>query len=1028
MHPDILATLLATGGQVSLVPAFVTVLALLTPSVLSGQRLPIKTFLASDGLPGGGIGRIVRDSHGFLWFCSAEGTARFDGYAFVRFGTEAGLPSQVIHDLIQTRDGCFWFATGKGLCRLDPTAPPGQADRPRIKVIPSPPGPLAPTHLLEDQRGVLWCGTTGGLFRLAPAGTTLQPVDLGLPHKLYDDPVVSALAEKEGGGLWIGTGSGLYGLDLDGRVTRITEADGIPTRQVRALTCEKDGTLWVATSKGIAKFRMPPGAQRPEALERFSKANGMDSPDVQVLLCSGSGTILAGTAVGLTVFDHGAIRNLGPAQGIKAPVFVLQENANGDLWLGNDSGVQRWSHDGLTTFTQNEGLADSRVDALFEDQQGTLVAGRARGAAYWLDSLKARGFVPTRLPIGPHPPGWSWNQALLQDHLGAWWLATTHGLARFEQVPGAAGLATLKQPRIYKLSEATGVDEAFALFEDSRGDIWFSVASPITNGLGRWRRSQDRVEGFRDKDGLPRLFDSLPTAFAEDRAGHVWVAFNGAGVVRFRNGRFDFFSHAQGLPQGWIRSMMRDSMGRLWLASSLGGAGIIENPEADRPSFRSLTTEQGLASNSIWTTVEDRWGRIYVGSGAGIDRVDLQHERVLHLSEAQGLATGIPRVAYRDREGALWFGLSGGLSRYLPLPPNPDPPPPVYLTGLRIAGIPRTLPESGVTEWDLPALPHHQNRVQVDFTSPDGLAGWALSYQYRLVGVSEDWTLASSLRHVDLANLAPGHYRFQVRAVGAEGQASNLPAELRFAILPPVWMRGWFVVLVTGGLGALAWLGYRARIRQLLEVERIRTRIAADLHDDIGASLSRIAILSEVVKRRTPGDQSETARFLSEIAESSRDLVDSMADIVWSINPKRDDLQHLLARIGQFASGTLQAKDIRWTMSLPPDPAKVKLSPEQRRGMYLILKEAINNALKHSGCRSVNLQVALGNGLLSAQIRDDGTGLPPEPPGSESTGSRRGRGLINMYVRAKDIGGRLEITSGPEGTTIHLDLPFRGGA
>ena len=1004
--------------------------ALMVSSALIGQRLPIKSFSASDGLPGGGINRIVRDSHGFLWFCSAEGAARFDGHTLVHFGTETGLPSQVIHDLVQTRDGCFWFATGKGLCRLDPTTRPEDLVPGRIKVLPPLPGFSVPNRLLEDKDGVLWCGTTSGLFRVhrSIGGDSLQFVDLGLPRKLYDDPVVSALAEKEGGGLWIGTGSGLYGLDPDGRVIHLAEAEGLPNRLVRALARESDGTLWVGSSKGIATFRWPPGASRPLGLKHFSAANGMHDSDVQVLLCSPSGNVLAGTAGGLTVFDHGTIRNHGPEQGLKAPVFVLEENTNGDLWLGHDSGVQRWVRDGLTTFTARDGLAESRVDALFEDQGGALVAGRATGGAYWLDRALGRRFLKIRLSLGSNTPGWGWNQTLLQDHLGAWWLATGQGLACFDRSPNAMDLAGKQHVRIHKVLQATGADGVFALFEDSRGDIWFSVASPITNGLGRWLRSQDRVEGFREKDGLPRLFDSLPTAFAEDRVGNVWVAFNGAGVARYRNGRFDFFTHADGVPEGWIRSMMKDATGRIWLASSLGGAGIIEAPEADRPSFRHFTVAQGLASNSVWTMVEDRWGRMYVGTGAGIDRVDLKHERVSHLSEAQGLATGLPRVSYRDREGALWFGLSGGLSRYLPIPPNPDPSPPIYITGLRVAGTPRAIPESGITDWELPTLTHHQNRIQVDFTSPEGLAGQALLYQYRLEGVSEDWTPPSSMRDVDLANLAPGRYHFQVRAVGAEGKPSDLPAELRFIILPPVWMRGWFVLLVTGGLGALAWLGYRARLRQLLEVERIRTRIAADLHDDIGASLSRIAILSEVVKRRTPEDQPETTRFLTEIAESSRDLVDSMAEIVWSINPKRDDLQHLLARIGQFASATLQAKDIRWTMSLPPDPAKVKLTPEQRRGMYLILKEAINNALKHSGCRSMNLHVALGNGLVTAQIRDDGSGLPPEPPGRESTESRRGRGLINMQVRAHDIGGRLDIISGPEGTTIRLDLPFRGGS
>jgi ligand-binding sensor domain-containing protein/two-component sensor histidine kinase len=1001
------------------------VLALWATFGLLGQQLPIRSFSASDGLPGGVISRITRDSHGFLWLSSAEGASRFDGYAFVRFGVETGLASQTIRDLLQTRDGCFWFATNEGLWRVDPSASGNPLDAKRFKKVSAPSGSPAVTCLLEDRAGVLWCGTTVGLFRVdqTPGQESLQPVDLGLPRKLFDDPIVSALADRADGGLWVGAGSGLYVLKPDGAALRFTEAEGLPDAHLRALATLRDGTLWVATRKGISRLRLAAGDSRLETVAHFTTSEGLASADALALLLSGEDRVTVGTAAGLSVLEHGVIQNHGPAQGVYGPVFSLAEGVNGDLWLGNDRGVQRWARDGLTTYTQAEGLSDPRVDSILEDQSGTLVAVKAGLGTLWLHSLRGHRFQAGKARVSA--PGWGWNQRLLQDHLGAWWVATGQGLCRFDRVKRAAELSGLRPVHTYKVAAVAGADDVFAVFEDSRGDIWFSVASPVTNGLGRWRRGEDRIEGFHEQDGLPRLFDQLPTAFAEDRAGNVWIAFNGAGLARFRNGRFDFFGPEAGVPAGWIRSLMLDSAGRLWLACAVGGVGLVEAPASDRPSIRTLTTAQGLASNAIWSLVEDGWGRIYVGTGAGIDRLDADGGRVRHLSEAQGLAPGIPRAAFRDRAGALWFGLSGGLSRYLPSAPKPALPPQIYLIGLRVAGTPMTLPESGTREWELPDLPPSQNRIQVDFTSPGGLGDHAIRYQYRLEGVSDDWTPPGLLRSVDFANLAPGRYHFQVRAEAADGTNSNPPAELRFTVLAPVWLRGWFLVLVSGVLMGLVWLTYRTRLKHLLEVERIRTRIAADLHDDIGASLSRIAILSEVVKRQTPEGQPETARFLGEIAESARELVDSMGDIVWSIDPRRDDLHHLLARVGQFAAGALAAKGIRWTMDTPPESARIKLSPEQRRGTFLILKEAINNALKHSGCRAVNLQVEVSHGLVIAQVRDDGSGMPPEPPGPESTGSRRGRGLINMYVRAKEVGGRLEIVSGPEGTVIRIELPHR---
>ncbi|WIL20006.1 sensor histidine kinase [Geothrix sp.] len=1007
-------------------------LTLMVSSALSGQRLPIKSFSASDGLPGGGINRIVRDSHGFLWFCSTEGIARFDGHDFVRFGADAGWPAHAVNDFLQARDGSCWIATSQGLFRLDMAVPGGPPTGGGRRVVPVSSRNLSVTCLFEDRTGVLWCGTHAGLFRVdrSPGPGSLRSINLGFPEKTTDDPIVTALAGKDGGGLWIGAGSGLYSLEPDGRVGRYTKADGLPDTWVRSLAVAGDGSFWVATRKGVGRLRLSAGASRLEVLETYTRGNGFPDLVSDVLLRTGEGKIIVGTGVGLSLIERAKVDSYGLDEGLEVPVLALAEGARGELWVGTDHGAQRWILDGLTTYVPSD-RPFQRINSLLEDRTGALVAVTANDTLFKIRRMVGNRLLSStlRMPPGSHRPGWGWHQPLLQDHLGAWWCATDQGLCRFEVTPSAAALPGARHARTYKVQQisGSGSDEVFAVFEDSRGDIWFSTVANPLNGLGRWVRAGDRIEGFNGKAGIPER-PSLATAFAEDQAGNVWVAFNGAGLGRFRNGRFDLFTEADGIPACWIRSMMLDGSGRLWVACSRGGVRIIEDPTAAVPHVRAFTTDQGLAGNSIWSCVEDRWGRVYVGTGAGIDRVDLEHGRVLHLSEAQGLASGVPRAAIRDREGTLWFGLSGGLSRYVPPAPKPEQPPPIFLISLRVAGTARALPESGAPEWDLPDLPAGQNRIEVDFTSPGGLGGNTLRYQYRLRGVSDDWSRASLDRRVDLANLAPGHYHFQVRAMGEEGRTSDPPAEFRFTILPPLWIRWWFLTVAAGSLLGVAWLGYNYRLRHLLEVERIRTRIAADLHDDIGASLSRIAILSEVVKRRTPEDQPETARFLSEIAESSRDLVDSMAEIVWSINPKRDDLQHLLARIGQFASASLQAKDIRWTMTLPPDPAKVKLTPEQRRGMYLILKEAINNALKHSGCRSMNLQVALGQGRLTAQIRDDGSGLPPEPPGSESTGSQRGRGLINMQVRAHDIGGHLDVASGPEGTTIRLDLPFRGGA
>jgi ligand-binding sensor domain-containing protein/signal transduction histidine kinase len=992
------------------------------------ERLPVRSYSASQGLPGGPIHRIFRDSKGFIWFCTGEGVARFDGYAFTTLGVEDGLPSSVVLDVLETRDGSYWLATGAGLCRLAPSGANAAEARRPPDVVRLPGDRATPTQLLEDRSGALWCGTSGGLFRVDRDGEvpSVLSVDLGMPSVLWDDPIVTGLAEDGRGGLWVGAGSGLYHRAGDGRVERFTSADGLPETRVRDIALAPDGSLWLATRMGLVRLRLDP-TLRPAAVQTISQADGLASNDVLALHTAGEGRLWVGTTSGICAIDGESVSSFGEAQGVHGPVFSIEEDGNGDFWLGGDTGVERLTRNGLVTYDVTDGMADPIVDTILHDLSGNLCVVRAEQSSVFVSMLRGRRFEPIRIPLPPGKSyaGWGWNQSLLQDHLGEWWLPTGQGLWRFGSARSAASLASARPRHVYTTADGLAVDGVFVVFEDSRGDVWFSMASPVTNGLARWRRETDRIESFRDGEGLPPLRTFLPTAFAEDRAGTLWIAFNRGCVARFRDGRFDLLTEANGMPQGWITALLVDRAGRLWIAAGVGGLGVIDDPGATRPKVRHLTVADGLSSNSARCLVEDAWGRIYVGTAAGVDGIEDGRTVVLHFTEAEGLVPGALRTAFRDQGGVIWFGSKRGLSRFTPPAPSPSRSPSILITGVRLAGIRHAVPLAGSASLELPELPFDRNRVQIDFVSPGNREADAVQYEYRLEGAAKEWIHPGRGRSVDFANLAPGRYRFEVRAVTADGAKSAVPASVRFTVLAPVWRRWWFLTLAAAAVVAAAWTAFRYRLHNLLEIERVRTRIAADLHDDIGASLSRIAILSEVVKRQT-GEKADTSRFLTDIAETSRQLVDSMGDIVWSIDPRRDDLKHLLARVGQFAGGTLETQGIGWTFEIPDDPARVKLTPEQRRATFLILKEAINNAMKHAACRSLSLRVLVEDGAVTAEVRDDGRGMEADPAGSESSSTRRGRGLLNMRARAREIGGDLTITSRPgAGTTVRLEIPLR---
>jgi signal transduction histidine kinase len=227
-------------------------------------------------------------------------------------------------------------------------------------------------------------------------------------------------------------------------------------------------------------------------------------------------------------------------------------------------------------------------------------------------------------------------------------------------------------------------------------------------------------------------------------------------------------------------------------------------------------------------------------------------------------------------------------------------------------------------------------------------------------------------------------------------------------------------------VGGVAVMIYRYRVARLLELERVRTRIAADLHDDIGASLSEVALLSEVLKQKNAVTQPDSLDMLTQIAERARGVVDTMSDVVWAIDPRRDDLSTVILRISELASEVLEAKGIACEIQAPPEPEKIKLTPEQRRHLFLIFKEAFTNIVRHSSCRRASLKVSVSDHHLVAEIQDDGCGCANLPLGEEVRQSRGGHGLENMQARAVELGGELQIDSTPgRGTRLTLTVPLK---
>src|SRR2546425_684756 len=517
--------------------------------------------------------------------------------------------------------------------------------------------------------------------------------------------------------------------------------------------------------------------------------------------------------------------------------------------------------------------------------------------------------------------------------------------------------------------------------------------------------------------GLPALKDRLPATFQEDRAGNVWIGFAQGELARYAADRFEVFTATDGLPAGRINALYLDSAGRLWVATTRG-VSRIDDPSAEHPAFVNYSTAQGLAGNVTLAIAEDLYGRIYIGTGQGLDRLDTTTGHMKHYTTADGLSGGKISAAFRARNGWLWIGTTQGLSRFLPEPERQSSPPPVLLTGVQVAGTAQNVSVLGETEMRLADLSASANQLQIDFVGLGFAPGESLSYQYMLEGADRDWSAPTAQRTVTYARLAPGHYRFLVRAVNADEVMSDVPATFSFTILPPFWQRWWFVTLASVALLLLAYELYRFRVARLVELERVRTRIAADLHDDIGSSLSQISVLSEVLRTQLGAQRERVSKNISLINRVSQEALDSMSDIVWAINPQHDHLSDLVRKMRRVASETLPARDIEFRFNAPVEGHDVKLGADIRRQVFLMFKEAINNIVRHSNSTRSEIELKLSGHWLALVIADNGEGFEPDSVSE-------GNGLVSLRRRACALGGETLVSSRRgEGTAITIRIPY----
>jgi len=1029
------------------------VLLISTPAL--GERVPLRTFTPADGLPSEGVNTVLADRNGYLWIGCDDGLSQFDGRQFRNYGVADGLIHPAVTRLLETRAGVYWVGTLGGLCRFDPGggvdtemvldigASPvmAAAGRPRFDcaLLGDSTGAASITSLAEERSGRLWIGTADGLFVLE-GGHPSEARPVELPVRWPDTwwLQVNGLVDDGEGGLWIGTDAGLVHRLPDGRMRQHPLPADTNGKGIRELLRDRSGLIWVGMDDAVYVFRprrgdgragsepadVPiagsRGALRLPAVEGqgslFTTGDGLPSGWYRGLLEDRDGHIWLG-ADALVEIEDGSVRTYGLAQGLKDPtVFGLTEDLWGNLWIATEAGgLVRLYQDGFTTYGVQDGLGTDRIGAILESRRGELcVLSSRRGDYLILNTPVDRGFVSVRpaFPRGLKHGSWGWNQVVVQDLDGDWWISTGEGLVRFPPVARLQDLATARPRAWYHTRDGLPADEIFRLFGDSRGDIWIGTVSPGRPTLGRWERATGRFHVYDLRQNPGGFASEAPSAFREDRAGNLWIGFGAGGLLRYRRGRFESFPPGAGIPEGRVLDLHLDGLGRLWVATSKGGAARCDDPAALSPRFRAFTTADGLASDRVTCITEDRWGRIYLGTARGINRLDPATGAMRRLTTDDGLARDHVVVAFRDSRDDLWFGTRRGLSRLRPRPDPEEPAPVVRITDLAIAGRRYPLPDLGLREIRGLRIQPGDARVQIGFAAPGFAPGGTVRYQYRLGSGPGDWGAPFTERSVQLAGLAPGRYRFELRATTDRGTASVRPAVMSFVVLAPLWQRGWFLALaLTVIAGALAGL-HRMRVSRLLGLELQRTRIAMDLHDELGSGLGSIAVLSDLAA----GDSIDADRrrgLVRQIEDTAVEMVHSLTGIVRTLRPGEATLEALAHDLAERGRRMFPGTGATLTIDYPSRWPRATLSLAVRRNVMLIGVEALHNAARHADACRVVLRLSPVGRRWRLGVRDDGRGMGE----ARSDGPHRGLGLESMRRRAEEIGAALCVESTPGGGT-----------
>ncbi|HWD20969.1 MAG TPA: two-component regulator propeller domain-containing protein [Verrucomicrobiae bacterium] len=964
--------------------------------------LTFQSWQREQGLPQNFVRAVAQTRDGYLWVGSDDGVGRFDGLRFVPFGLREGLNSGPVRTLLGDRRGALWIGgAANGLTRFQ---------NGRFVTVSNLPSD-AILALAEDKAGGIWIGTENGLALWRDGALASVP-----PGSEFRGHAVAALASDEHGALWAGVkGAGVFRID-GSKLAKVSDPSvRLLLEDPHCLLADREGRLWVGAAD---EFVLYLEKDRWHA-HRIHPHQG--KPYISSLAETPDGTVWAASVgEGLFQFKGGAVQAMNALSGLSdnlaEALFVDQQGA---LWVGTHGGLNRMRAQTVISFGQREGLGYGAVQGLAEVAPGVVWAGKLSDGLYRRDGRSFHRLSSAGLSLaGPQV------NALLRARDGSCWVAAEHGLLHFKNP-----LSISSQVDLVQFTNGANV---VALAEDREGGLWAG-----TRGGELWRLRGEQwtaqTQGWQSR---------AITAIVQDRDGSMLIGTQGAGLFRLRDGATDRVGKKEGLLSDLIRTLYLDPDGSLWIGTEGGGLSRLHDGK-----ISTFTTRDRLPDNTISQIVEDDSGRLWLGSNRGIACVG---KRELEDLEAGKTSALYPQVYGRDEgmpseectsgffpaglktaSGRLWFSTLKGIVMTDPQPRLASASAlSVALEDALVDGVPT--PKLSAEGGSTLHLPPGKHRLEFGYTAVCFDAPDRVRFRYRLEPLDPDWFDAGTRRTASYPFVPPGDYRFVVSAGASEGVWGPPTTMLTLTVARHFWQAWWFIGLavaaVLGAVAAIARLVEKRKLQQRLRqleqekvLEHERTRIAQDLHDEMGAKLCRISFLSEHA-RRGPELPGELRSQIISISDASREVLHSLDEIVWAVNPRNDSLEPVASYIGQYAQEYFQETGIQCELDIPAQFPFFPLSSQLRHHLFHAVHEALTNTLKHSRATRAKISIKCETASFEISISDDGAGF--DATRTDGAAFVSGNGLRNMRERLAGVGGCCYIESQPgRGATVRFVIP-----